>query len=1172
MSALPDAAARERIRRDHDTTLIVEAAAGTGKTTSVVERVVEMIAVGTARIGQVAAITFTEKAAGELRLRIRQGLESRIETSATGPDGAAAGPRLEAALSQIEEASIGTIHAFCATILRERPIEAGVDPDFQILTDAEQRVFFDRVFRRFVDRQLEGPGPGIARLLRRSRNPMVSPLDVLHQAGLRLLDYRSLDAPWKRRAWDAETAIAELVGQPGDQGGEPVPSLFMLEDLYRSLPKDPPGARPNWLIRSLAAAADLAREIRVREAASGRDLDWLEQALAELRIPAYGGRTPSGFPHTRKWRDAFRTRLAAFQRQSNADLAALLREDLRGLVDDYESAKAKAGLLDFDDLLLKTRNLLRDHGDVRRELAARFRHLVVDEYQDTDPMQTEIVLLLTAEEPPDADWREAVPLPGRLCLVGDPKQSIYRFRRADVGHYLRVKARLLANGAAEVRLTTNFRSVPGICEFVNESLGPKFETGPGLGGLARQVDYVPLHAAREPLPGPALAAVPLAHAPYVKHLEEQEPRAVASFVGGLLDSGFAVSSADDGASRPVQPSDICLLFRRFRSYRRLVPQPYADALQDLGIPHSLAAVQTYTGSAELSFLRAALTAVEFPEDELSVYATLRGPLFAIPDQDLFLFRERHPETRLRPARARRLELDDDPGAARAVDRTIRDGLAFLYHLHRRRTHQPIAVTLEQLLGRHRAETGFAFWNSPDQVLSNLRRLAEAARAFEARGGLSFRAFVEQLAAEAENPDAGSAHAIDEDVSGVRIMTTHTAKGLEFPVVVLCDGAVQRHGRASRIVNPEQRLYACDLGAGIVPWDLLEGTPAEEAEDLAELDRLLYVAMTRARDLLAAPVSEGDFPEESLLAPVAAGLKPLLGRGGITPRTGESGPAGGAGSRRGTGPLWDLLKADAAGGAPGDGKAAEAAFLARRHQAIDAGQVPTRRATPATAFAALETAGDPGDAPGVEVRRLDVEELPRDSGRPAGIAFGELVHRVLERISLDAAKPAVEAEAAQAVQELELPDELGPAAAKAVAAALGHPLLAEARRAADHGVCYRELPLLHFEPAAANTGGSPSPGDGFDAASTLETETFENGGDFAVPAGAGPTLVEGVADLVFQPDAEGAWTVLDFKTDSRPPEDPGFQASQARYRRQVGLYVRAVERATGQPAKGALLYV
>ena len=1193
---LPDLAERERIRRDHDTTLIVEAAAGTGKTTSVVSRVVEMVAAGTARIGQIAAITFTEKAAGELRLRIRQGLESRIEDEEQEPGAGARRERLEVALSQLEEASIGTIHAFCATVLRERPIEAGVDPDFQILTDADQRAFFDRVFRRFVDRQLENPGPGIARLLRRSRNPAVSPLEVLREAGRRLLDYRPFEASWKRRSWDAGAAVEDIVEKPGGAGDEDVPSVFMIEKLYRSLPKDPPGTRPNWLVRSMAAAADLGREIRVRDASSGRDagrdagrdIEWLEQALAELKVPGYSGRTPSGFPHARKWRDAFRARLLAFQQESNADLAALLREDLRGLIEDYEAAKQKAGMLDFDDLLLRTQGLLRDHAEVRKELGGRFRHIVVDEYQDTDPMQTEIVLLLTAPEPPGGDWRTAIPVPGSLCLVGDPKQSIYRFRRADVAHYLEVKERLLANGAAEIRLTTNFRSVPAICDFVNRVMKPVFEEAPGIGGLARQVDYVPLHPAREPIrEGVPLAAIPLAHAPYARQLEEQEPKAVAGFVGGLIDSGFRVSQADKEGTRPVEPSDICLLFRRFRTYGRLVPQPYADALRDLDISHSLAAVQTYIGSAELSFLRAALTAIEFPEDELSVYATLRGPLFAIPDQDLFLFRERHPEIRLRPARARLLELDDEAAPrSGTTDRTIRDGLAFLYRLHRRRTHQPIAVTLQQLLGRNRAETGFAFWNAPDQVLSNLRRLAEAARAFEAGGGLSFRAFVEQLAAEAENPDAGSAHAIDEDVSGVRIMTTHTAKGLEFPVVILCDGAFQRHGRASRVVNAERRLYACDLGAGIVPWDLIEGAPAEEAEDLAELDRLLYVSMTRARDLVAAPVAEGDFPRDSLLAPVIAGLKPLLGRGGITPRVAEAGPAGVSGNARGGKPLWDLLRKDSADGAPEEGKAAEAAFVARRTRALEEGRAPSRAVASATALAASSTplaaSSTPLAAPGTEGGAAEVHQLATDPGRPRGVLFGELVHRVLERVPLDAEEPAVRREAARAsrelARELERPEELSTSVGAAVLGALGHPLLAEARRAEERGACYRELPLLHFESAAGPAAGSqPSP-DRFETASTLEVETSDEGAAAPTPAGTradggdGPLLVEGVADLVFQPESGGPWTVVDFKTDSRTPDDPEFAAVEARYRRQVSLYARAVERATGQPAKAVLLYV
>ncbi len=302
------------------------------------------------------------------------------------------------------------------------------------------------------------------------------------------------------------------------------------------------------------------------------------------------------------------------------------------------------------------------------------------------------------------------------------------------------------------------------------------------------------------------------------------------------------------------------------------------------------------------------------------------------------------------------------------------------------------MTLQQLLGRNRAETGFAFWNSPDQVLSNLRRLAEAARAFEAGGGLSFRAFVEQLAAEAENPDAGSAHAIDEDVSGVRIMTTHTAKGLEFPVVILCDGAFQRHGRASRVVNAERRLYACDLGSGIVPWDLIEGAPAEEAEDLAELDRLLYVSLTRARDLVAAPVAEGDFPRDSLLAPVAAALKPLRGRGGITPRVAEAGQPSAPGNARGGKPLWELLRKDSADGAPEEGKAAEAAFLARRTRALDEGRAPSRAVASATALAASGTALA---APGTALAAPGTEE---GSGRspPARDGSGAAPRRFVRR--------------------------------------------------------------------------------------------------------------------------------------------------------------------------------
>ena len=1177
---LPDERARERIRSDHDSTLFVEAAAGAGKTTALVRRVVEMVAVGRAKVSGIAAITFTEKAGGELRLRIREGLETRIGTEGRGAGDPAVKRRLEAALAHLEEASIGTIHAFCATVLEERPVEAGVDPDFGILAGAEQRTFFDQVFRRFFDRQLEAPGPGVARLLRRSRDPRQSPMDLLRDAGLRLLDYRRFDARWKRRPWDRQAAIKALartdVEAPAEEpygGGAAAamrPSLASIETLYRSLPREAPGERPNWLVRSMADAADLAREIRVREDATGGDPDWVEQALAALSVPAYGGSIPPGAARElRRWRDGFRERLAAFQRESNADLAALLREDLRGLVADYEEAKRKAGMLDFDDLLLKTRDLLEGDGQVRRELRDRFRQVLVDEFQDTDPLQTEIVLLLTAADPPDGGWRKAVPIPGRLCLVGDPKQSIYRFRRADVGHYQRVRKRLLQNGAAMVNLTTNFRSTPAICRFVNRVMAPVFSEERGVAPHANQVTYRDIEPSREPMPGPSLAPIPVA-ASSVRELRENEPEAVAKFAHRLLESGFRVSRPDGGAPRPLQPHDICLLFRRFRSWRKLVPQPYADALQDHGVPHSLGAVQSYIGSAEFACLRAALTAIEFPDDELGVYATLRGPLFSIPDQDLFLFREGRRDRRLRPADAGRLQLADDAPPAHLA---IRDGLRFLFQLHLRRNHQPIPVTLQQLLREHRAETVFAFWESPDQVFSNLRRLAESARAFEAAGGLSFRAFVEQLSAEADNPDPAASHAMDEEVGGVRLMTVHSAKGREFPVVILCDAALARTGRAQRIVCAEKKLHACDLGSGLRPWDLLEREEVEEAEDLAELDRLLYVAVTRARDLLAAPVfPEWRYPHESLLGPVSAALAnpSPAGQEHLFPaEAAEAEPSRFEGAFRQRGaPQWELLTSGAEAASSSAGEAAERAFLAAR-EALRDGAAPRHRVAAARSFAG----GEGADA-------VEIHTLPRDPDRPRGRAFGNLVHRVIERIPLDASEAAARLEAGQAAGALGLPKELAEPAARAVLAALAHPLLRAARIAERRGVCYREIPLLHLEEGAAGTGEARTApaDDGFETGSALEPDSADEGADAVTaetapgPIADGPTLIAGFADLAFQAEAGGPWTVVDLKTDALEPEDPSSGEIEAKHRSQVSLYARAVARATGAPANPALLYL
>ena len=1236
-SGLPDASARQRIATDLDTTLVVEAAAGTGKTTALVSRVVELVRSGRANLAGVAAITFTQRAAGDLRLRIRQGLEAEIARGAAPAEAR----RMEEAMSAVEEASIGTIHAFCSTLLRERPLPAGVDPDFGILTGGEQASFFEPLFREYLRRQLEDPAPGVARLLRRNRDSRADPVRSLRSAALRLLEHRDLDAPWSRPTRDAEEAVRRLLYEDElDDDGTAITGacLSTLAGVHRLLPPETPGQRPNWLHRSIADAAELERDIAIRKETGRWDHDWVEQALAALQLREYGGRRPDrdtvakllrAFPllpvkavgqamqvDLNEVRDGFLARLEVFREEVGADLAALLREELRPLLGKYErttgggdpetetanrngaaeaedgaekalttyeEAKRTAGRLDFDDLLLRTRDLLRDDPGAREELRTRFTHILVDEYQDTDPVQTEILFLLTAADPPGGDWRRAVPTPGRLFLVGDPKQSIYRFRRADVRHYLQVKEHLLARGAAEVRLTTNFRSVPGICEFVNGVFEPLFGAAggaPAPGGArpageavsddpfdgsdeeeegpeVRQVEYAPIEARRSPLGNQAaLAAIPVPDggdiARNAREIERAEPAAVARFVRGLLKSGLEVSDRAV-ARRPVEPSDICLLFRRFRAFGRLIPQAYADALQQRDIPQALAAIPSYTSSTEIRAMRAALTAVEYPDDELQVYATLRGPLFAFSDEELFLYRERG--GRLCPGApdpppeipGPQPEIPGpQPEITDGSDRAIRDALGFLDALHRERNRRPVSRTIQDLLSRHRAETAFAFRKSADQVLANLRRLTQSAREFEAGGGLSFRAFVRRLDDEANDADYGATHAFDPDVRGVRFSTVHSAKGLEFPVVILVDTPCERRGRAQRVVRPKEKLHACDLGDGIRPLELLKARRVEEQEDVLETDRTLYVAATRARDLLVTvrPSAQHDL-DRSWLRPVYDRMpEPDDRSGGRAAETADETSGTRTADPRPTDPTarrWSLL-ARGADSDPGDG--GFSAFLAQRADTLARGSLPTEPVVPTGQYARREFPPD----------EVAIHQLPRAPGRPRGAAFGELVHRILERAPLDGADEETPASLAPLLAaEYDLDEALAAPAAAAVEAALDHEVLLGARRAAERGACYREFPiyLREDDPAPEEPGGGNGAGTN------------------------GALLVEGKVDLLFQPEDGAPWMVVEFKTGRELADaatSPEAEAALDRYRRQATIYARAVSRATGEPAQPVLLFV
>ncbi len=424
MTDLSDAEARRRIREEFTATLFVEAAAGTGKTTALVGRIVGLISAGAGTLNRIVAVTFTEKAAGEMKLRLRSEIE-KARSKATREER----DRLDRALEELELARIGTIHAFCGDLLHERPIEAGIDPLFEVASEEEANEIADSAFEDWFQTILAAPPEGVRRVLRR-RSGRQSPREQLRSAMQTLREHRDFPAPWRRQTFDRNGAIDALLTE-----------FSVLGEL---------AARSSWpddyLTRNLAEISRFIETTRL-EAVCDRDYDGLEsdlRAVARWRSWTWKGAQRTTFGNRSRdevlaLRDQAKANLDAFMEASDADLAPLLHEALQTSIAAYEVLTAKAGRLDFLDLLIKARDLIRDNPAVRGELQRRLSHFFVDEFQDTDPLQAEILLLLAADDPGETDWRAIRPVPGKLFLVGDPKQSIYRFRRADVTLYEEVK-------------------------------------------------------------------------------------------------------------------------------------------------------------------------------------------------------------------------------------------------------------------------------------------------------------------------------------------------------------------------------------------------------------------------------------------------------------------------------------------------------------------------------------------------------------------------------------------------------------------------------------------------------------------------------------------------------------------------------------------------------------
>jgi len=1154
--SVADGGGRARITGELDATLIVVAGAGTGKTTALVNRIVQLVRTGAASLREIAAITFTEAAAAELRQRVRDAIEA---AAGEAPGDA----RLEAARQEVDDAAICTLHAFAQRILVEHCVGAGIPPGFEVLDGTAEHADFDARFARFADALLADPSAEPA---------LVRGFSVGLRHGDLADTARAMHEHWDRIEDGGLAALEQL--RPGP-AWPPVDTTALVEALDDAL------SQAQWctsgddklLGHILERVADARHQLR---SVAGDEPASL-QVLANL--PPLGctyGQQQSWQGRVADARAACAAAETARQdvlRAVRASVLAELAARLASFVMTAANERRAEGRLSFHDLLVHARRLLRHDGEATQALRRRYRRLLIDEFQDTDPIQVELTARLAAAVDGTADLGNA--RPGGVFVVGDPKQSIYRFRRADIETFSRVGAEI----GEPIVLGTNFRSVPGILRFVNAVFAELFGDDPAPG----QAAHHELDARRDALPvtplgprwdegavsvtsdgapgtqltfdlggpppgdvgggdalpppraggagavraGRGLPPVMVLGGPRtgaMADVRRAAARDVAGAVGLIVGERWPVAEpARPSLVRPAAWRDVAVLIPARTSLPAL-----EEAFEEAAIPYRLEGSEMLWGSAEVRDVLAALHAADDPADQVSVVSALRSPGLACGDDDLVSWYQAGGGWDPRPPPPDGLE-----------DHPVATAMAVLASLHHRRWWcEPSAMVRSALEELRTFELCLAS-RRPRDHWHRLRWLVDQARLFDETGSGTLHGFLRWADLQAaDERGTGGVGPPDPDDDAVRVMTVHGAKGLEFPVVVLAglERADAGHGPPAVLWGedgrPEVSAGSAFRSAGY------DAAGAREKElDALEQDRLLYVGMTRARDHLvvalhhkegAATTSAARLQEVLEHVPQLWRRPPFAADPGTEPRP-EADPDAVAALAAAFGATVSAVTAPPAPSAsPGpdpDAWAQErAAFLSERRSLL--ARTRRRPVTTATAVARALVDAERGSGEGRPVRRV----LPDDDADTAdalwrsadeGLQIGRAVHATLSTIDLASGTDAAGRTA----------DEVARGRATAHGVAHHAPAVAAmVRRALASPTVVRAASARHWR------------------------ELF-----VAVPVGDGGVL-EGFVDLAFE-DGDGL-VVVDYKTD-RAGATTGSPEAAARYEPQIASYANALEAATGR---------
>lgn len=888
-AALADEGARRQALTERDVSLWVEAGAGSGKTALMAGRVVLLLADGVLP-DRIAAITFTELAAAELHDRIHRMAhdlldgEIPIELAVALPRGLSSGQRsrLRDGVAHLDDLTASTIHGFAFDLIRPYPASADLDPGAAPMDPAETELMRRDVIDAWLrDRLGERPHGGsavddeddvVAALALEHGGEAAKAIDWLLALADAANGHDDAYAPTIepgaltrgfRRFDDAIRAFSRaartLGGDPPGKTAERDAACTGLAETWRQL--------TDWPVR-LAARIVLDRDgpaftgKKALYASAATKTDYTAAAKAAGLSKAEGDAALGACA------DAYEAVKEAFAELETLAADLLHAEALDAVADlraRYQDRKRAAARLDFDDLLRSAVRLLRERPDIRDAAAERYRHVLVDEFQDTDPRQAEIVWRITGlpaieADGPAPDWRD---WPARGCarfVVGDPKQSIYRFRHADVRTYRELRDRHETGGGPVLQIATNFRSRPGILDATNAAFADRLNDA-GQPGYQALVPHrgVGDHPAVARLRLPAPDGLEPGEAPNAGIGRDVEAQAVARLCARLIDGDPELPYG------PVPPAKIALLAPVGSELWR-----YERALEDHGIAVASQAGKGFYARQEVQDLVALARVLADPYDAHALGALLRGPLVGATDEELLDVAEALREAGSTDDRPVRLTLRTDP------DRVPHDGV--------RRVLWRLAPLQRQALGRTPYQTLSAAIDRLDvralvrrrhrgraaRALANVERFLDAARPWAVRGVEAFARDAYRRWKDGERALEGRP---DTEENAVTLITVHSAKGLEWRVVIPINTLGKPKGAEPPYLDRSDGRVLHKIGAA-VPSGFGEIEALENDERAAEDVRLLYVAATRAEDLLVVP--RPDWPADPTSWLALAGLHDLDG--------------------------------------------------------------------------------------------------------------------------------------------------------------------------------------------------------------------------------------------------------------------------------------------------------